>query len=183
MTCDKSWMFTYNHESKCQSAQWKNATFPRPRKAKMSSSQKKTMVIPFFDSQGLIHVEWVLQGQTISKKYYITVLKRFREKIRKKRPQQCLSGQWWFHQENALVTTWMADRGMKVLQHPSYSPDVAPCNFFPHMKDSLRGIRFQSTEELKEASESYLTGLLKKNFENDFQEWERGMHTVYKIIL
>ena len=48
-------------------------------------------------------------------------LKRFREKMRKKRPQQCSSGQWWLHQDNApchkstLVTTWMADRGMKVV--------------------------------------------------------------------
>ena len=69
----------------------------------------------------------------------------------------------------------MADRGMKVLQHPSYSPDVAPCNFFPHMKDSLRGIRFQSTEKLKEASESYLKRLQKKDFEEVFQDWERHM--------
>ena len=43
------------------------------------------------------------------------------------------------------------------------------------MKDSLRRIRFQSTEELKEASVSYLKGLLKKDFEEVFQDWERHM--------
>ncbi len=71
----------------------------------------------------------------------------------------------------------MADRGMKVVQHPPYSPDLVPCDFFlfPRMKDSLRGIRFQSTEELKEASESYLKGLLQKDFEEVFQDWERRM--------
>ena len=66
----------------------------------------------------------------------------------------------------------MADRGMKVVQHPPYSPDLAPCDFFlfPRMKDSLRGIRFQLTQELKEASENYLKGLLKKDFEEVFQK-------------
>ena len=75
--------------------------------------------------------------------------------------------------KSTLVTTWMADRGMKVVQHPPYSTDQAPCNFFllPHMKDSLRGIRFQSTEELKEALENYL----KKDFDQVFQDWERCM--------
>ena len=67
VTCDESWVFTYDPKSKCQSAQWKHATFHRPKKAKMSRSQEKAMVIPFFDSQGLIHVEWVPQGQTVNK--------------------------------------------------------------------------------------------------------------------
>ena len=103
--------------------------------------------------------------------------------MRKKRPQQWRSGQWWFHQDNApchkslLVTTWMADRGMKPVQHPPYSPDLAPCDFFlfPRMKDRLRGIRFQSTEEMKKASENYLKGLQKKDFEEVFQDWKRRM--------
>ena len=90
--------------------------------------------------------------------------------MRRKKPQQWRSGQWWFHQDNApchkstLLTTWTADREMKVVQHPSYRPDLAPCNFFlfPRIKDSLIGTRFQLTEELKEASESYLKRLLKK---------------------
>ncbi|XP_068238535.1 protein GVQW3-like [Palaemon carinicauda] len=67
VTCDQSWVFTYDPESKHQSAQWKHPTSPRPKNAKMSRSQEKAMVIPFFDSQGLIHVEWVPQGQTVNK--------------------------------------------------------------------------------------------------------------------
>ena len=72
--------------------------------------------------------------------------------------------QWWFHQDNAschestLVTTGMANRGVKPVQLPPYSPDLAPCDFFlfPRMKDSSKEIRFQSTEELKKALENYL---------------------------
>ncbi|XP_066963193.1 histone-lysine N-methyltransferase SETMAR-like [Macrobrachium rosenbergii] len=61
VTCDESWVLTYDPEGKRQSAQWKHATSPRPKKAKMSRSQEKAMVIPFFDSQGLIHIAWVPQ--------------------------------------------------------------------------------------------------------------------------
>ena len=43
------------------------------------------------------------------------------------------------------------------------------------MKDSLRGIRFQSTQELKEASENYMKGLLKKDSEEVFQDFEIRM--------
>ena len=76
-----------------------------------------------------------------------------------------------------LVTPYMADRGMKVVQHPPYSPDLAPCDFFlfPRMKNSLKGKRFQSTQELKKASAKYFRGLLKKDFEEVIQEWERRM--------
>ena len=183
VTCDESWVFTYDPENKRQSAQWKHATSPRPKEARMSRSQEKAMVIPFLDSQGIIHVGWVPRGQTVNKEYYLDVLRKFRESMRKKRPQQWRSGQWWFHQDNApchkstLVTNWMTNRGMKVVWHPPYSPDLAPSDFFlfPGMKKPLRGIRFQSTEELKDSSESYLKGLQKKDFEVAFQDWKKRM--------
>ena len=146
VTCDKSCVFTCDPESKRQNAQWKRGTSPRPKKASMSKSQEKAMVIPFFDSQGLIHVECVPQDQTINKEFYLTVLRRFREKMRQKKPQQWTNGWWCFHQDNApchksmLVTSWMVEKGMKTVRHPFYSPGLATCDFilFPGTKDGLR---------------------------------------------
>ena len=42
-----------------------------------------------------------------------------------------------------LVTPYMADRGMKLVQNSTYNPDLPPCDFLflPHMKDSMRGAR------------------------------------------
>ena len=65
--------------------------------------------------------------------------------MKKKRPQQWKNDQWWFHQDNApcylstLVTTWMAEKGMELVQHSPYSPDIVPRDFFffPRMKESL----------------------------------------------
>ena len=78
---------------------------------------------------------------------------------------------------------WMAERGMITARHPPYSPDLAPCDFFlfPHMKDGLRGIRFQSTKEMKKASENFLKGQLRKEFKV-FQEWEQCMKKCVRWI-
>ena len=89
---------------------------------------------------------------------------------RKKKPEQWTSGDWWFHQDNApchrstLVTTYMADRGMKLVQNPTYSPGFLDFFLFPHMKDSMRGTRFVSTQEMKEESAKYLKGLQQKDW-------------------
>ena len=45
VTCDEGWVFTYDPESKRQSAPWKQETSPRSKKARMSRSQEKAMVI------------------------------------------------------------------------------------------------------------------------------------------
>ena len=64
VTCDESWVFTYDPESKRQSAQWKHGTSPRPKKGKNEQIVREGHGHSFFDSQGHNHVEWVSQGQT-----------------------------------------------------------------------------------------------------------------------
>ena len=43
--------------------------------------------------------------------------------------------------------------GIKAVPHPPYSRDLAPCDFwlFVKLKENLRGNRFETTEEMKEA--------------------------------
>lgn len=49
VTGDESWMFEYDPESKRQSSEWHTKSSPRPKKARMSKSRIKTMLIVFFD--------------------------------------------------------------------------------------------------------------------------------------
>ena len=46
-TCDESWIYCYESETKRQSAQWKHAGSPRSKKAKQSESTQKLLMIPF----------------------------------------------------------------------------------------------------------------------------------------
>ena len=41
--------------------EWHTASSPRPKKARMSKSKIKSMLICFFDSRGIVHTEFVPQ--------------------------------------------------------------------------------------------------------------------------
>ena len=59
VTCDESWIYCYDPETKRQSSQWKHAGSPRPKKARQSKSTYKLLMIPFFDSTVMIYMHWV----------------------------------------------------------------------------------------------------------------------------
>jgi len=53
ITGDETWVYQYDPETKRQSAQWKNANSPQPKKFCRSKSRVKTMLPIFFILQGL----------------------------------------------------------------------------------------------------------------------------------
>ena len=141
MTCDESWIYCYDSETKGKSSQWKHAGSPRPRKARQSKSTNKLLMIPFFHSTGMIYMHWVPTVQTVNKEYYVEVLTEFRKKFCWKSTALFKSGQCHFHQDNApvhnsiLVTDYLSKMGIKTVPQPPYSPDLAPCDFclFPKL--------------------------------------------------
>ena len=78
VTCDESWIYCYDPETKRQSSQWKHAGSPRPKKDRQSKSTHKLLMVPFFDSTGVIYMHWVPTGQTVDKEYYVEVLREFK---------------------------------------------------------------------------------------------------------
>ena len=93
VTCDESWIYCYDPETKRRSSQWKHAGSPRPKKARQSKSTNKLLMIPFFDSTGIIYMHWIPTGQTVNKEYYVEVLREFRKRFCRKRPALFKSGQ------------------------------------------------------------------------------------------
>ena len=77
-----------------------------------------------------------LDGQTINKEFYLQVLRRLRESVRRKRPEEWRDGDWILHHDKApantshIVQQFLARHGTAQLQQPPYSPDLAPCDFF-----------------------------------------------------
>ena len=86
VTCDESWISCYGPVTKRQSSQWKHAGSPRPKKVRQIKSTHKPLMIPFFDSTGMIYMHWVPTGQTVNKEYYVEALKEFRKRFRRKWP-------------------------------------------------------------------------------------------------
>ena len=57
VTCDESLIYCYDPDTKkSQSSQWKHAGSPRLKKARQSKSTHKLLMIPFFDSTGMIYM-------------------------------------------------------------------------------------------------------------------------------
>ena len=46
VTCDESWIYCYDPETKSQSSQWKHAGSPRPKRARQSKSTHKLLIVP-----------------------------------------------------------------------------------------------------------------------------------------
>ncbi|KAL4101082.1 hypothetical protein QTP88_021102 [Uroleucon formosanum] len=59
ITCEETWIFQYDVETKRQSMHWKTPESPRIKKARMSKSKFKAMLIVFFDINGIVMTEWV----------------------------------------------------------------------------------------------------------------------------
>lgn len=162
VTMDETWVHHYTPESKIQSKQWKRSDEPTPKKAKAVSSAGKVMASVFWDSKGVIMVDYLTKGETINSAYYCTLLRRLRQEIQVKRPG-LLRKKVLFHQDNARVHTsiesmaQIRDCGFELLPHPAYSPDLAPSDFhlFPNLKKRLGGQKFSSNEEVVEAVDRY----------------------------
>jgi len=136
ITGDESWCYGYDPEAKQASSQWKTPTSPRPKKARQVRSNVKMMLIVFFDDRGIVHREFIPPGQTVNREFYLEVLRRSRENVRRKRPELWRSGDWFLHHNNAPahtalpVTRYLASLGWTVVPHSPYSPDLAPCDSF-----------------------------------------------------
>ena len=121
------------------------------------------MTSVFWDAQGVLLLDYLPKGHTITGEYYSDLLKRLRESIKKKRPGMITKGVL-FHQDNApahssmLAMATIRDCGFQLVPHPPYSPDLAPSDFhlFPNLKKDLAGQRYTTDEEVIDAFDSYL---------------------------
>ena len=89
----------------------------------------------------LLHYESVPTGQTVNQVYYLEVLKRLREKLRRKRPELFANNSWILHHDNAPAHTALsvgkvlATKQITMLEHPAYSQDLDPMTFFSVPED------------------------------------------------
>ena len=111
-------------------------------------------------------------GSHLTHSQEVEVLREFRERFRRKRPALFKSGQWHFHQDNApvhnsiLATDYLTKMGIKTVPHPPDNPDLALCDFwlFPKLKEKLRGCRYKTIEEMKEALTKVIDTLTQEDF-------------------
>lgn len=74
VTTDETWVYTYDPESKAESSVWKHPGSPPPKKARVSRSVTKVMIILFFDQRGVVLTHTVPHGQTVNGAYFSKVI-------------------------------------------------------------------------------------------------------------
>ncbi|UYV75022.1 hypothetical protein LAZ67_12002126 [Cordylochernes scorpioides] len=141
VTMDETWTHHFTPESKQQTMQWRRSGSPPPKKAKTVPPAGKVMVSVFWDSEGVLLLDFLNKGQTITGNYCENIVKQLREAIKEKRRGK-LSRKIVYHQDNApshrslQALAAIYDSGFELLPHAPYSPDLAPSDFhlFPHLK-------------------------------------------------
>ena len=185
VTADETWIHHYDPETKRQSMEYRHPGSPPRRKFKTQSSIGKVMATFFWDVSGIIHVDFLEPGTTINAERYISTLKSLKARLRRVRGNKKIT----LHHDNARPHTARAtvqaidDLGFCLLPHPPYSPDLAPCDFhlFPKLKEQLRGIRFDSNEEIVQAVRSWIRAQNDDFFLDGFRQlvhrWEKCVQT------
>jgi histone-lysine N-methyltransferase SETMAR len=164
--------FTITHQNpKEQSKQWTEAGCSAPKKTMSVPSAGKVMASVFWDAEGILFIDYLEKGKTITGEYYSNLLTRVDEKICEKRPS-LQKKKIIFHQDKApahksvLAMEKLRDLHYELLEHPRYSPDMAPSDFslFPKLKLFLAGQCFTSNQEAIAAVEGYFADLTKNHY-------------------
>jgi len=189
VTGDETWCFAYDTTTKRQSAAWVGETSPWPKKLQFQKSCVKTMLVIFFNWQGVIHKEFVPEGETINAVYYEGVMERLLNRIRYVRPGMCESGNWFLLHENApshnatMVKQFLGQRKVTVLNHPPCLLDLAPADYFlfPNVKSHLKGRLFDSISDIQKAVTSMLNTIAKDDFYKGIQKLHDGVNLCVQL--
>ena len=128
------------------------------------------MAIVFWDARGIIYINYLEKGRTITGVYYAALLDRLVDEIKEKRPH--LQKKKILYHDNAPSHTSIIaqikkhELGLKSFSHRPYSPDLAPSDYylFSNLKRWLCGKRFQSNEKVKCETDAYFEGLEKSSY-------------------
>ncbi|GFG32268.1 hypothetical protein Cfor_09902 [Coptotermes formosanus] len=80
-------------------------------------------------------------------------------------------------QRRLSVKTFLTKHKITVLEHPPYSPELAPCDIFifPKIKSVLKGARFESVDAVKAKATELMNKLSEDDLQHCFQQWKMRM--------
>jgi len=84
-----------------QISEWVGETSPWPMKLKFQRSRIKNMLIIFFNSQGVVHKEFLPEGKTVNAEFYKGVMDRLLKRIQRVRPAALSSRDFFLLHDNA----------------------------------------------------------------------------------
>jgi histone-lysine N-methyltransferase SETMAR len=174
VTVDETPLSLYIPESKRESSEWRLPHEKPALKMKSGTSHRRCLMLTvFWDSHGLIKLDFADKTVKLNSAYYVSLIAETRSLRRKPRGSPL-----WLLQDNApihksaLSTAAIDDAGFHIVPHPPYSPDLAPSDFwlFRHLKKAIRGKLFNSPEEVRADVMNFFAECDSNFFKNAFSE-------------
>jgi len=110
----------------------------------VQKSTGKVLTSIFWDQDGILIIDYLPESQSINAKYYSSLLEELKDILKEKRRGN-ISKRVLFLHENAPAHRALATQkklaylGFWYLDHPTYSPDLAPSDYhlFPGLKKTI----------------------------------------------
>ena len=174
VTGDETWIYHFQSVSKAKNKVWVSPVIARH--CKTSNGMLCAIV---FDSKGPVPQIPVPKGSSVTGKFYReSVLTQLVDFYQKRRPRTGVSGIKLLHDnapahKSATVQEYLKESGLNVLDHPPYSLDLSPCDFwlFPRQKEMLAGHHFESRCGIGSVVYQCLQHIPKKDYQAAFWKW------------
>ena len=153
VTMDETWL--YHYDPRQSNNQWSGgiAAHPAPKNSECKNPLKKFSPRFFWDQDGILLIDYLPKGQTNNAEYYSSLLVQLKDILKEKRRGKFTKNVLFLH-DNAPAHRVLATQkklaylGFQYLDHPPYSPDLAPSDYhlFPGLIKQLKGRHFWATQ-------------------------------------
>ena len=179
VTGDETWIYYFPPDSKAKNKVWVSSEGDRPVIAGRCKTSNRMLYAMFFDSKSPVLQIPVPKGSSVTGKFYReSVLTQLVDFYQKRRPRTCVRCIKLRHDnapahKSATVQKYLKESGLDVLDHPPYSPDLSPCDFwlFPRLKEMLAGHRFESRCGIGSVVYLCLQHIPKEDYRAAFRKW------------
>jgi [histone H3]-lysine36 N-dimethyltransferase SETMAR len=79
VTGDETWVYEFHMQTSQQASEWRHPTQPKPKNHASFISQ--IHIDCFFDYRGDMYSEFLAEGQTVNREYYLSVMRRLRQQF------------------------------------------------------------------------------------------------------
>ncbi len=181
ITGDESWIYYRRIGHKQSNASWVGEGEPPRTVVIRNRYEPKSMITVFFKSTGPVLVDCMDAGKTIDAKYYIkNCLKPALANVKQQRIRSGLANMKILH-DNAkphvakTVKNYLESEGIIIIDHPPYSPDLAPCDFWLFDKIKQQLTDETSPESMKKSITAILESIPKEEYLKTFQKYLERM--------
>ena len=176
---DETWIYQFQPVSKAKNKVWVSSEGNRPVIVRCCKTSNRMLYAIFFDSKGPVLQILVPKGSSVTGKFYRdSVLTQLVDFYQDRRPRTGVCGIKLLHNnapahKSPTVQEYLKESGLDVLDHPPYSPDLSPCDFwlFPRLKEMLAGHRFESRCGIGSAVYRCLQHIPKDDYRAAFPIW------------